>query len=926
MLENLAVPAVSEVGYIAFMAEDNRPNPDALLAAIQKSEAATKRGKFKVFLGMAAGVGKTYAMLRAAQRAMREGVDVIVGYVETHGRKETEALVAGLPIIPRKKVEYRGVTVEEMDLDGLLARPPRLAIVDELPHTNVPGSRHAKRYQDVLELLDAGIDVYTTMNVQHAESRVDTVRQITGSTVQETVPDSVLDGAEMELIDLPPEDLLKRLDEGKVYMPERAELAMMNFFREGNLNALREMALRLAADHVGQEVHDYLQAMQITGPWKSGHRLLVGVSGSPYSAHMIRWTRRLADSFDCPWIAVYVEQAQPLTAEVQEQLTKHLALARELGAEIITTADADIARGILRVAQQQNVTQIVVGKPGTDSALDWFRGGRLLRRLVRESGHIELHVVRPETTEKPAARGWGFAPESSMSQYAEVLGVVAACTALNFLFDSLMNARDGHLQSLVYLLGVVLLAFHVGRGPTLFNAAASALLWDYFFLPPRYTLYLTHIEDVVMFATYFVVAVVLGQLASRVRWQERAERRREQRATALYMLTSDLADAADLDDVAQRLVRQVAQAFNAKVAVLPREPSGALARIPHPASTLAVDEKEQSVAAWAFRFGKAAGRFTDNLPSASAIYMPLQTNRGAVGVLGVELAAEPQPTLEQRDLLGAFARQAALVLDRLRLDGESQKAQLVAESERLSKALLNSISHELRTPIAAITAAATTLAELKSRDPLEMDKTLVSEIQESAARLNRLVSNLLDMTRLESGNVKPRLEWCDIADLINVALRHNERELSGHQITRSISGPLPLVKADFVLIEQALNNLLLNAAAYTPPGTPVEVRASIVNGEMTVTVADRGPGLPAESLPHLFEKFYRVPGAPAGGTGLGLSIVKGLVEAHGGRVEVQNRPGGGAEFIVCLPVVSSPDIAVEAAAMTEPESIPRWFL
>jgi two-component system sensor histidine kinase KdpD len=903
------------MGYIDCMAGDNRPNPDALLAAIQKSEAATKRGKIKVFLGMAAGVGKTYAMLRAAQRALREGVNVVVGYVETHGRKETEALAAGLPILPRKKVEYRGVTIEEMDLDALLARRPQLAIVDELPHTNAPGSRHAKRYQDVLELIDAGIDVYTTMNVQHAESRVDTVRQITGSTVQETVPDSVLDGAEMELIDLPPEDLLKRLGEGKVYMPERAELAMMNFFREGNLNALREMALRLAADHVGQDVHDYLQAMQITGPWKSGHRLLVGVSGSPYSAHMIRWTRRLADSFDCPWIAVYVEPPQPLTAESQERLNKHLALARELGAEVITTADADVARGILRVAQQQNVTQIVVGKPGSDGVLDWLRGGRLLRRLVRESGHIELHVVRPEIADKPVVRrGWGFAPESSMGEYAAVLGVVGGCTALNVLLDSMMPAHDGHLQSLVYLLGVVLLAFRVGRGPSLFNATASAILWDYFFLPPRYTLYLTHVEDVVMFAMYFIVALVLGQFASRVRWQERAERRREQRATALYMLTSDLADAADLDDVAQRLVRQVAQAFNAKVAVLPRDSSGELARSAHPASTLAVSEKEQSVAAWAFRFGKAAGRFTDNLPSAAAIYLPLQTNRGAVGVLGVELPAQPEPTLEQRDLLGAFARQAALVLDRLRLDGESQKAQLVAESERLSKALLNSISHELRTPIAAITAAASTLSSLKSSGQASVNNTLVSEIQESAARLNRLVSNLLDMTRLESGNVKPRLEWCDMADLINVAVRHNEREMSRHQVIVTVARSLPLVRADFVLIEQALNNLLLNAAAYTPDGTPVEVRASVMNDEMAIAVADRGPGLPTESLPHVFEKFYRVPGAPAGGTGLGLSIVKGLVEAHGGRVEAQNRPGGGAEFRFCLPVANSPEMALEATA------------
>ncbi len=439
------------------MAEDTRPDPDALLAAIQKSEAATKRGKFKVFLGMAAGVGKTYAMLRAGQRVRREGVDVVIGYVETHGRKETEALLAGLPLIPRRQVEYRGVTLEEMDLDALLARRPQLALVDELPHTNAPGSRHAKRYQDVIELLDAGIDVYTTMNVQHAESRVDTVRQITGSAVQETVPDSVLDGAEMELIDLPPEDLLKRLDEGKVYVPERAEQAMMNFFREGNLNALREMALRLAADHVGQDVHDYLQAMQITGPWRSGHRLLVAVSASPYSPHMVRWTRRLADNFDCPWLAVYVEQPQPLTPEAQERLTQHLALARELGAEIITTADADVARGLLRVARQQNVTQIVVGKPGGDRAIDWFRGGRLLRRLVRESGHIELHVVRPEKVERTQPDGRvAFARDSTLSQYLAGLGIAGLCTALNFLLDRLVVPP--HALGLVYLLGVVLAA------------------------------------------------------------------------------------------------------------------------------------------------------------------------------------------------------------------------------------------------------------------------------------------------------------------------------------------------------------------------------------------------------------------------------------------------------------------------------------
>ncbi len=499
-------------------------------------------------------------------------------------------------------------------------------------------------------------------------------------------------------------------------MPERAELAMMNFFREGNLNALREMALRLAADHVGQDVHDYLQAMQITGPWQSGHRLLVAVSASPYSPHMIRWTRRLADNFDCPWLAVYVEQPQPLTPEAQERLTQHLALARELGAEIITTADADVARGLLRVARQQNVTQIVVGKPGGDTRDGLVRGGRLLRRLVRESGHIELHVVRPEKVERTQPDGRrGFRPRFHPLAVPGGLGHRRPLHRLELPAGPTGGAA-ARAGAWFTCWGSCWRPCGSGAGPCWSRPRPARCCGITFYLPPRYTLYLTQVEDVMMICMYFVVALVLGQLVSRIRWQERAERRREERSTALYLLTRDLADAADVDDVAQRLVRQVAQAFKAKVAILLREPAGGLARSAHPASTFAVSEKEQSVAAWAFRFGKVAGRFTDNLPSAAAIYLPLQTNRGAVGVLGVALEGDHQPTLEQRDLLGAFARQAALVLDRLRLDAESQQAQLLAESEKLSKALLNSISHELRTPIAAITTAATALSELKVKE------------------------------------------------------------------------------------------------------------------------------------------------------------------------------------------------------------------
>ncbi|HWD19262.1 MAG TPA: ATP-binding protein, partial [Verrucomicrobiae bacterium] len=442
----------------------------------------------------------------------------------------------------------------------------------------------------------------------------------------------------------------------------------------------------------------------------------------------------------------------------------------------------------------------------------------------------------------------------------------------------------------------------VGRGPALTTAAACAALWDFFFLPPRYTLILTHAEDIMMIGMFFVVAFALGHLVTRIRWQERAERRREERATALYLLTRDLADAADSEDMTARLARQVEQAFHAQSALLLRDGQT------QAASTLTLSAKEQTVAEWVVRNGRVAGKFSDTLPTVPVICVPLTAKRGVLGALAVEWKG-PEPTLEQRDLLDAFARQAALVLDRIQLGAEAETARLTAESEKLSKALLNSISHELRTPISAITTAVSGLAEGQAPD---LQRTLTAEIQESAGRLNRLVSNLLDMTRLESGKVKPRLDWCDVGDLIDVTLRRNERELARHPVTVRLQRPLPLVRMDFVLIEQALNNLLLNAAAYTPAGTGVEVKAGETGGELALSVGDRGPGLPADSLGHLFNKFYRAPGSPAGGTGLGLSIVKGFVEAHGGRVAAQNRPGGGAEFTIYLPVEPAP--ALETAA------------
>lgn len=896
------------------MNDDPRADPDKLLEAIQRQEGQQKRGKLKIFLGMAAGVGKTYAMLEAARKQLSLGVDVVIGYVETHGRKETDALTQGLDAIPRKQIEHRGVMLSEMDVDAVLARKPQLALVDELAHTNAPGSRHPKRYQDVLELLDAGIDVYSTLNVQHVESRAHTVEEITGSTMHETVPDSILDRAEIELIDISPEDLMRRLDEGKVYMPDRAAVAMVNFFREGNLTALREMALRLAAERVGQDVRDYLQVMQIQGPWKTGHRLLVAVSASPLSAQMVRWTRRLADSLDARWMAVHVESSKALSEADQDRLTKNLALARELGAEVIATADEDVVRGVLRVARQHNATQIVVGKPARSGIMQLFQGGWSLRRLVEESGDIDIHVVR--ATEK------GDAPRRPLmlrlssfetwKQYVIGLSAVIATTLLNAFLDSYTSIGYRAL-ALDYLLVVVILALFVGRGPVLLSATLSALLWNYYFLPPRYTFYITTVEDAMMFGTYFIVAVVMGQLIARFRTQEKAERRREERTTALYLLTRELADAVTLDQIVKVVVQHIGKLFNAEVAVLLADDNHHLSAEPRPGSTLKLSDKEASVAEWVFRNNQRAGQFTDNLPLSKALYVPLATPAGILGVIGVRLSQTNPPNLDQSNLLEAFVRQAALVIDRQRLHDAAQESRLAAESERLSKTLLDSISHEMRTPIAAITSATGVLNEANLTAQPALAGTLVNEIREAVARLNRLVGNILDITRVESGHVKPKLDWCDVSDLINVTIKSVQKELAGHRLEIKLSPEMPLVRMDFVLMEQALTNLLLNAAFHTPAGTPVQISAKVQHNELALAVADRGPGVPPEAIPRIFDKFYRAPGAVTGGTGLGLSIVKGFVEAQGGHVRAENQAGGGAVFSIFLPVTEPPFFPGEPA-------------
>lgn len=892
------------------VSDADRPNPDALLRSIQRKETASQRGKLKVFLGMAPGVGKTFAMLEAAQRELKTGRDVVIGYVETHGRKETDSLTQGLPLIPRRSIEHRGITLTEFDLDATLARKPQLALVDELAHTNTPGSRHPKRYQDVAELLDAGIDVFTTLNVQHVESRAEIVREVTGATIYETVPDSVLDRAEIELVDLPPGELLQRLAAGKVYVPDRAQAAAGSFFRTGNLTALRELALRVAAEHVGQDVRDYLQARHIAGPWKTGQRLLVAISPSPLSESMSRWTRRLADNLQAPWMAVYVDQGRPLSEEEQARLQKNLALARELGADVVTTTDQDVVRALLRIARQHNVTQIVVGKPAGWRALDLLRGGSMLSRLIRESGGIDVHCVRAESTEaSPRPLQFRHVSSSSLRQYWSALAVVAMATGFNLI---LARWTGYHALSLFYLLAVVGLGLFVGRGAVLLGAASSALLWNFLFVPPRFTLHIASLHDALMCGVLFVVALAMGQLTARIRAQQAAEREREERATALYLLTRELAEAKDLAQLLSVVVRQLGDTFHAEAALLLPENDGREPLTPYPFSTFDATEKEESVATWAYKNRKPAGRDTDTLPSSQALYLPLLTSTGCVGVVGLKPRSANRWSLQERNLLDNFIRQIALVIDRQRLSDSEQEAKLVAESERLGKALINSVSHELRTPIAAITTAATSLADLSADAPTHMRSGLIDEVVEASQRLNRLVGNLLDITRLESGHVKPKMEWCDAGDLIQVSVQRTAHQLRQHRVSSKVEGRLPLVRMDFVLMEQALNNLLSNAAVHTPAGTAIEISARVDGPELFLSVADNGRGLPAEGAERIFDKFFRGPGAPTGGSGLGLSIVKGFVEAQGGRISARNRDHGGAEFVIRLPVGQPPPVADEA--------------
>ncbi len=886
------------------MAEERqRPNPDELLARIQAEEQQQARGRLKIFLGYAAGVGKTYAMLEAAHQRKAEGIDLVVGYVETHSRAETEAMLRNLEVIPRRQVEYRGVVLPEMDVDAVLARCPQLVLVDELAHANAPGSCHPKRHQDVEELLANGIDVYTTLNVQHLESLNDVVAQITGVTVRETIPDGVIDEAtELELIDLPPDELLQRLKEGKVYVPEQAARAIQKFFRAGNLTALRELTMRRAAERVDDQMRAYMQTRAIPGPWPAKDHLLVCVSPSPLSERLVRTTRRLADELDAEWSVAYVEthEHSRLSQAEKDRIARTLHLAEELGGKVITLPGHSMAEVVLNYARKHNVTKIIAGKPVRPRWYELLRGA-VVDQIIRESGPIDVYIISgaPDAKRSVPIETEALQPHRPWLRYLESLLLVGAGTVLSALVHPLFSPAN---LVMIYLLTVVIAAIYLGRGPSLLAAVLSVLAFDFFFVPPRLTLVVSNSEYLLTFLALLVVSLVISNLAVRVREQAESAERREAQTAELYALSRDLAVAVDLDGIMRAVLTHISQTLGREVVVLLPEGSTVKPRALSPGFTLS--ENELAVATWAFQHGQSAGRGTDTLPAASVHYLPLRTARGVVGVLGVK-PSDPNHRLspDQRRLLDAFASQAALAIERARLAEQARQAEVLQATEKLQTALLNSISHDLRTPLVSITGALSSLQE----DDIELDdatrRSLVENAREEAERLNRLVGNLLSMTRIESGALRVVFEPSDIQDVIGVALEQVSDRLPDSRVVVQVPNDLPLVLVDFVLIVQVLVNLLDNAIKYSAADTPIEIAVHPAVAFLEVEVRDRGMGIPRDDLSRVFDKFYRVQRPESvSGTGLGLSICKGIVEAHGGFIVAENRPGGGTIITFALPL------------------------
>jgi two-component system sensor histidine kinase KdpD len=885
-----------------------RPSPEALLAEVRREEKG-RIGRLKIFLGAAPGVGKTYEMLQSAHAKAKEGMDVIVGVVETHGRKETQALLEGLEIIPRKPTVYINRIMDEFDIDAALKRRPDLILVDELAHTNIPGSRHPKRYLDVEELLSAGIDVYTTVNIQHIESLNDVVAQITRVRVRETVPDSIIDRADaIELVDLTPDDLIQRLKEGKVYVPKQAQRALRNYFSPANLTALRELALRRTAERVDDQLLEQMQARAISGPWPAGERVIVCVSEDVRSAGLVRYAKRLADRLHAPWTALCVEtrRSLQLSDEDRDRIAETLRLAERLDGEAITIPSSArrIADDVIGYAQKNNATHIVIGK---STRSRWFEilYGSIVHDLVRRSGSISVHVIAGEDLpeQSPAraivrtneTRSFDFGP------YVVALLAVAAALGIGLLLKPQFGLENVDLVLLAAIVGV---AVRYGLWPSMFATVCASLSYNFFFLPPIYTFTIIEPTNIAAFLLFTIVALIASSLAGRGQYQTTAAHERIRSVESLYAFSRKLAGAGALDDVLWATAYQIASMLKVRVVLLlPDGGSIALKGGYPPEDTL--DEGDLAAARWVWENNRPAGRDSDTLPGAKWLFLPMRTGRGAVGILGI--TRDDTGVLlrsEQRRLLDALADQGALAIERVHLVEDIDRVKRTAETDRLRSALLTSISHDLKTPLAAVLGAASALRDLAGSLDNASKSELLATIIDESERLNRFIANLLDMTKLESGAIVPNAAPHAVGEIVDGALRRAGKILSRHRVEVDLRPGLPMIAVDAVLFEQALFNLLDNAAKYAPAGTTVTIRGWRDEAGVRLQVLDEGDGIPEGDLERIFDKFYRAQKGDQvrAGTGLGLAISRGFVEALRGKITAANRADRtGASFTITLP-------------------------
>ncbi|HET7791774.1 MAG TPA: two-component system sensor histidine kinase KdpD [Rhizobacter sp.] len=898
---------------------DERPDPDALLARLHEEAAQAGRGKLKIFFGASAGVGKTYAMLSAARTLKAQGTDVVIGVVETHGRADTEALVGGLPRLPLKEVPYRDRLLKEFDLDGALARKPQLVLVDELAHSNVAGSRHPKRWQDVEELLSAGIDVWSTMNVQHLESLNDVVSGITGIRVQETVPDRVFDETdEVVIVDLPPDELLQRLKEGKVYLPQQAAAAVRNFFRKGNLIALRELALRRTADRVDDEMLQYRRSVAQAPVWQTREALLLCIGADERSEKLVRATARMAMQLDVPWHCIHVEtpKLQRLPEAARQRALRLLKLAEEAGATTALLSGMTLAGTVVKYAHEHNLSRVVLGRDTGRLARPWRQ---TLADAVGGQG-VDLDVIQialPARRRDTAPPARGPQPdEAQASGWPPYAWSLAICAAVTLLTAPLHSKLDLANIVMVFLLAVVLVAVRFGRGPAVMAAFLSVGAFDFFYVPPRFTFSVGDAQYLLTFVVMLVVALVIGQMTAGLKFQARVARQREERVSALYAMSRDLSGALMPEQVAEIAARFLRSEFNARsgllVADLHDKVSPALP-VPDPATHI-----DLGVAQWAYAHVQPAGHGTDTLPGSAALYLPLKAPMRVRGVLAIEPAsASKLSSPEQRRLLDTCASLLALSLERIHYVEVAQDTTLQMESERLRNSLLAAISHDLRTPLAALVGMAESLA-LMEPPPSGTRGEIITGMREAALRMNALVGNLLDMARLQAGPVHLNRQWQPLEELVGAALKAMGGTLAPARVHVSLPDDLPLLDVDAVLFERLLCNLLENAVKYTPAGSPIEISAQASDTHVTLRVDDHGPGLPKGREEAIFEKFERGhKESAAPGVGLGLAICRAIVQAHGGSIHGETRPGGGARFSVSLPRGTPPSIEPDNEAQEE---------